>query len=70
MSELHELETAIAAAAQRVKRTSAAAVFRASVDQRLLNLESQLDDLKTRLNGLMFFIATTVLAQVLLRLLA
>ena len=52
------------------RRTSAAAVFRATVDQRLMNLESQLDDLKTRLNGLMFFIATTVLAQVLLRLLA
>jgi len=60
MSELRELETAIA---QRVSRTSAAAVFRATVDQRLLNLESQLDDLKTRLNGLMLFIATTVLAQ-------
>ena len=67
MSELRELETAIA---QRVSRTSAAAVFRATVDQRLLNLESQLDDVKTRLNGLLFFIATTVLAQVLLRLLA
>jgi hypothetical protein len=67
MSEIRELETAIA---RRVSRTSAAAVFRATVDQRLLNLESQLNDLKTRLNGLLFFMATTVFAQVLLRLLA
>ena len=63
MAELQELVSAIATAAQRAKRSSAAAVFRATVDQRLLNLESQLDDLKTRLNGLMLFIATTVLAQ-------
>ena len=62
------LEDAIANEAGRRSRAGTAAAFRAAVDQRLLNLESQLAEVKTRLNGLLFFIAGTVLAQVLLKL--
>jgi len=54
----------------RGRRQSAEASFRAVVEQRLQNLESQLSEVKTRLNGLLFFIAGTVVAQVLLRLFA
>jgi hypothetical protein len=46
-----------------------AAAFRAVVDERLGNLERQLDELKGRVNGLLFLVAGTVLAQVLIRLL-
>ncbi len=64
-----ELETVIADSGRR-RRLGAEASFRATVEQRLLNLESQLAEVKSRLNGLLFFIASTVVAQVLLRLLA
>jgi hypothetical protein len=53
----------------RVRRGEAAA-FRARVEERLRNLELQFGELKSRINGLLFFIAGTVVAQVLLRLLA
>jgi hypothetical protein len=53
---------------QRSRRMSAEAAFRANVEQRLRNLESNLAEVKSRLNGLLFFIASTVIAQVLLRL--
>jgi hypothetical protein len=52
------------------RRAGVEAAFRASVEQRLRNLESDLAEVKSRLNGLLFFIASTVVAQVLLRLLA
>ena len=67
MSKPGVLEAAVGEAAQRSQRVSASAAFRATVEQRLRNLETQLEEVKTRLNGLLFFIASTVLAQVLLR---
>jgi hypothetical protein len=62
------LEAAVSEAAERSQRVNVNAAFRASVEQRLRNLESHLEEVKTRLNGLLFFIASTVVAQVLLRL--
>ncbi len=52
---------------QRSGRTSAEAAFRARVEERLRGLEAELADVKSRLNGLYLVIASTVLAQVLLR---
>jgi hypothetical protein len=51
-------------------RRGEAAAFRARVDERLRSLEAQMDELKGRINGLLFFIAGTVIAQALLRVLA
>lgn len=70
MSRPGVLEAAVGQAAQRSQRVSANAAFRAAVEHRLRNLESQLEEVKSRLNGLLFFIASTVVAQVLLRLFA
>ena len=52
------------------RRISEAAAFRARVDERLRSLEAEIAEIKTRINGLLFFIAGTVIAQALLRLLA
>lgn len=57
-------------AAQTNSRRGEAAAFRARVEERLRSLETQMDELKSRLNGLLFFIAGTVIAQTLLRLVA
>jgi hypothetical protein len=46
------------------------ASFRAAVDVRLQNLERQLDELKGRINGLLFLLAGAVATNVVLRLLA
>jgi len=54
----------------RTRRLSEAAAFRARVDERLRSLESEVAEVKTRINGLLFFIAGTVVAQGLLRVLA
>ena len=70
MPDTSQVEAALSQAAQRSRRAAAEAAFRAALEQRLRNLESQLDEVKSRLNGLMFFIASTVVAQLLLRLLA
>ena len=51
-------------------RRGEAAAFRARVEERLNNLESQLAELKGRINGLLFMIAGTVVAQTLMRVLA
>jgi hypothetical protein len=64
-----ELETAIGDIG-RTRRLSDEAAFRAGLEQRLLKLESDLGEVKLRLNGLLFFLASTVLGQVLLGLLA
>ena len=48
-------------------RVSAAA-FRAAVQERLRHLERELAELKSRINGLIFLVAGTVIAQVVLRL--
>jgi hypothetical protein len=42
--------------------------FRAVVDERLRSLERQLDELKGRINGLLFLLAGAVATQVVLRL--
>lgn len=72
-----ELERAIAAFRRR-KTTDGAteaadaddASFRAAVDVRLQNLERQLDELKGRINGLLFLLAGAVATQVVIRLFA
>ena len=61
------LDTAVAEAKQRGRRASAEAAFRARLEERLRGLEAELADVKSRLNGLYLVIASTVLAQVLLR---
>ncbi len=48
----------------------AGAAFRAVVDERLRSLERQLDEVKGRVNGLLFLLAGTVATQVVLRLIA
>jgi len=55
---------------RKVRRISTEAAFRASLEQRLLNLESQLGEIRLRLNGLLFFIAGAVIADALTRLVA
>ena len=54
----------------RTRRVSEAAAFRARVDERLRGLEAEVAEVKSRINGLLFFIAGTVIAQALLRVLA
>ncbi len=44
------------------------AAFQAVVEERLRNLEAEVAEVKGRVNGLIFLIAGTVAAQVLLRL--
>ncbi len=43
--------------------------FRAVIDERLRNLERQLDEVKGRVNGLLFLLAGAVASQIVLRLL-
>jgi hypothetical protein len=50
----------------RGRRSAEEAAFRASVEERLRNLEAEIGEVKLRLNGLLFFIASTVIGQVLL----
>jgi hypothetical protein len=64
---LHE-NGSVAGAVQT--RRGEAAAFRARVEERLNNLEAQMTELKGRINGLLFMIAGTVIAQTLLRVLA
>ncbi len=64
------LEAEVARVAQRARRASQEAAFRAAVEERLRSLESQLEEVKSRLNGLLFFVAGTVITQVVLRLIA
>ena len=51
-------------------RRGEAAAFCARVEERLNNLEAQMTELKGRINGLLFMIAGTVVAQTLMRVLA
>jgi hypothetical protein len=46
-----------------------AGAFRAAVDERLRSLQRQLDEVKGRVNGLLFLLAGAVATQVILRLL-
>ena len=50
----------------RSRRSAEEAAFRATVEARLRALEAEMGEVKLRLNGLLFFIASTVLGQVLL----
>jgi hypothetical protein len=50
-----------------IKNLSPAA-FRAVIDERLRNLEHQLDEVKGRVNGLLFLLAGAVATQVVIRL--
>jgi hypothetical protein len=54
----------------RTRRVGEAAAFRARVEERLRSLEAEVADVKSRINGLLFFIAATVIAQAVLRLVA
>ncbi|MPZ48344.1 MAG: hypothetical protein GEU75_03365 [Dehalococcoidia bacterium] len=61
------LEAEIGRVVQRTRRIGAEAAFRAAIEERLRGLESEMSEVKSRLNGLLFFIASTVIAQVVLR---
>ncbi len=52
----------------QVEARVSAAAFRAAVQERLRHLERELAELKGRINGLIFLVAGTVIAQVVLRL--
>ena len=52
------------------RRVGEAAAIRARVDERLKNLEAELAELKSRINGLLYFIVGTVVAQALMRIVA
>ncbi len=43
--------------------------FRARVEERLRNLEQQVNEIKGRINGLIFLVAGTALTQVIMKLL-
>jgi hypothetical protein len=62
------IEQEIGRIVQRSRRVSAEAAFRAGLEERLRHLESEMAEVKSRLNGLLFFIASTVAAQVVLQL--
>ena len=48
-------------------QTSAPTTFRAVIEERLRNVERQLDELKGRVNGLLFLLAGAVAAEIVLR---
>jgi hypothetical protein len=68
-----ETTTETARPRRRATRTgrnrSAAAAFQAVVEERLRNLEQQLNELKGRVNGLIFLIIGVVITQLVLRML-
>ncbi len=64
------LETEIGRVMAKTRRGGQEAAFRAAVEERLRSLESQVAEVKSRLNGLLFLIAGTVVVQALLRLIA
>ena len=63
-----DVEAAPAARRGGSPRQGSAAAFRASVEERLRALEREMAEVKGRINGLIFLIAGTVAAQVILRL--
>ncbi|MGD0205416.1 MAG: hypothetical protein ABSB57_03105 [Dehalococcoidia bacterium] len=56
------------AAQKEGTETSNGDPFRAVVEERLHHLEQQLDELKGRVNGLIFLVAGTALTQVIIKL--
>jgi hypothetical protein len=71
-----ELERAIARFRLRsdengsASRRISAAAFRAAVEQRLMSLERDIGELKSRLNGLIFVVLGAVVTQVVLKVVA
>ena len=65
-----DIDTAVegATAARPRRHRTTVAAFQAVVEERLRNLEGEVAEVKGRINGLIFLIAGTVAAQVLLRL--
>lgn len=53
-----------------VARRISAAAFRAEVNQRLLGLEREMTEVKSRLNGLIYLVAGAVFAQVVVKVMA
>ncbi len=53
-----------------VARRISAAAFRAEVHQRLLGLEREMAEVKSRLNSLIYLVAGAVLAQVVVKVMA
>ena len=56
--------------AERPRRNHQDIAFRAVIEERLRNLERQLDEVKGRVNGLIFLLGGAVAVQFVLRLLA
>ena len=48
------------------RRTGSRSAFQAVVEERLRNLEQQLNELKSRVNGLIFLLVGVVVTQVIL----
>jgi len=67
-AEAVSTETAIVGRRRRGPRRGSAAAFRAAVEERLRALEREMAEVKGRVNGLIFLIAGTVAAQIILRL--
>jgi len=61
-------QTAVVARRRGGPRRGSAAAFRAAVEERLRALEREMAEVKGRVNGLIFLIAGTVVAQIILRL--
>ena len=64
------LEHEIGRVLRRSRKATEDAAFRATIEERLRGLEAEVSEVKTRVNGLLFFVAGTVIAQVVLRLVA
>jgi hypothetical protein len=60
-------QTASVARRRGGPRRGSAAAFRAAVEERLRALEREMAEVKGRVNGLIFLIAGTVAAQIILR---
>ncbi|HLF72332.1 MAG TPA: hypothetical protein VI759_09300 [Dehalococcoidia bacterium] len=69
-AETRDIETVLEGVRRHSRRVSDAAAFRATIEARLRGLETEVSEVKTRLNGLLFSIAATVIAQVLLKVLS
>lgn len=68
-TETEAIDEPTAPAARRGgPRRGSAAAFRAGVEERLRALERETAEVKGRINGLIFLIAGTVVAQVIIRL--
>lgn len=67
-AEAARTQTAVSRRRRGGPRRGSAAAFRAAVEERLHALERETAEVKGRVNSLMFLIAGTVVAQVILRL--